>query len=62
MTGDLSATPVQPFIRRSRSDDGQALAEYSLILAFVAAALVIALVAFAVALSGLLGRIGAAMP
>lgn len=41
---------------------GQALAEYSLILAFVVVALVVALVALAVAISGLFDLISAAMP
>jgi Flp pilus assembly pilin Flp len=62
MIQDISASLVRCLLRRSGQEDGQALAEYSLILAFVAAALVVALVAFAVALTGLLGRIGAAMP
>jgi Flp pilus assembly pilin Flp len=62
MIQEISASLVRNLVRRAGLEDGQALAEYSLILAFVAAALVVALVAFAVALSGLFARIGGAMP
>jgi Flp pilus assembly pilin Flp len=45
-----------------RREDGQALAEYSLILAFVAMACILALAALGVAIAGELGQVAAALP
>jgi Flp pilus assembly pilin Flp len=62
MIRDISASLVRHLVRRSGLEDGQTLAEYSLILAFVAVSCVIALVALAVVLTGLLAPIGPALP
>jgi Flp pilus assembly pilin Flp len=47
---------------RFRKEEGQALAEYGLILAFIAAACVLALTALGLALAGQLGAFAAAYP
>ncbi len=43
-------------------EDGQGLAEYGLVIAFVAIALIVALGALALALTGMFGDIIAALP
>jgi Flp pilus assembly pilin Flp len=50
------------FAGRFRREDGQALAEYSLLLAFVAMACILALGALGLAVSGQLDDIRAALP
>jgi Flp pilus assembly pilin Flp len=47
---------------RFHKEEGQALAEYSLILAFIAAACVLALTALGLALAGHLDALAAAFP
>ncbi len=47
---------------RFRKDEGQALAEYSLILAFIAVACVLALTALGLALAGHLNAFAVAFP
>jgi Flp pilus assembly pilin Flp len=47
---------------RLHNEEGQALAEYSLILAFIAVAAVLALTALGLALAGHLGALAAAFP
>ncbi len=47
---------------RFRKEEGQALAEYGLILAFIAAAAVLALTALGLALAGHLSALPAAFP
>ena len=47
---------------RFHKEEGQALAEYGLILAFIAAAGVLALTALGLALAGHLGALAAAFP
>ena len=47
---------------RFRSEEGQALAEYGLILALIAAVCVITLTAIGLAVTGTLGDVAAAMP
>jgi Flp pilus assembly pilin Flp len=47
---------------RFRKEEGQALAEYSLILAFIAAACILALGALGLALAGQLGAFAGAFP
>ena len=47
---------------RFRSEEGQALAEYGLILALIAAVCVITLTAIGLAITGTLGDVAAAMP
>jgi len=47
---------------RLREDSGQALAEYGLILAFIAAACILALGVLGLALSGQLDEVTAAFP
>ena len=47
---------------RFRSEDGQALAEYGLIIALIAVVCILTLTAVGVAISGNLGDISAAMP
>ena len=49
-------------VHRFNADRGQALAEYSLILAFVAAACVLALGALGLALAGHIDTFAAALP
>lgn len=51
---------ARPSARRKR-EEGQALAEYSLILAFVAVASILALTALGVAIAGELNHIAAAI-
>jgi pilus assembly protein Flp/PilA len=48
-------------IKRFDREDGQALAEYGLILAFIAIVCVLALTALGVAVSGLLGSVTGAL-
>ena len=48
-------------IKRFDREDGQALAEYGLILAFIAIVCVLALTALGVAVSGLLGSVSGAL-
>ena len=50
------------FAARFRGEDGQALAEYGLILAFVAMVSIIALGALGLAVAGQLGDITSALP
>ena len=47
---------------RFRSEEGQALAEYGLILALIAAVCVLTLTAIGLAITGTLGDVAAAMP
>jgi pilus assembly protein Flp/PilA len=47
---------------RFRSEEGQALAEYGLIIALIAVVCILTLTAVGVAISGNLGEIAAAMP
>ena len=47
---------------RVRSEEGQALAEYSLTLVFILMVCVIALTALGLAVSGLLGNVAGAFP
>jgi pilus assembly protein Flp/PilA len=47
---------------RFRSEEGQALAEYGLILALIAVVCILALTAIGLAISGTLGDVAAAMP
>jgi len=49
-------------VARFRSEAGQALAEYGLILALIAVVCILALTALGLAVSGQLDKIGAAMP
>ena len=49
-------------LARFRSEDGQALAEYGLIIALIAGVCILTLTAVGVAISGNLGDIAAAMP
>jgi Flp pilus assembly pilin Flp len=53
---------VLGLVARLRKEEGQALAEYSLILVFIAAACVVALGVLALALSGQLDALAAAFP
>jgi Flp pilus assembly pilin Flp len=53
---------VLKLVARFRNEKGQALAEYSLILAFIAAASVLALGALGLALGGHLDALAAAFP
>lgn len=50
------------FVARFEREEGQGLAEYGLIIAFVAIALIVALGALALALIGILNVIMAAFP
>lgn len=50
---------IQKLISVTRNEDGQALAEYSLILAFIAMVCVVALGAIGLAVSGELGGFAA---
>ena len=50
------------FVARFKREDGQALAEYGLILALIAVAAIVALGFLGVALAGQLGAITAVMP
>ena len=49
-------------LARFRSEDGQALAEYGLILALIAVICLATLTAIGLAVSGTLGDVAAAMP
>jgi len=49
-------------LARFRSEEGQALAEYGLILALIAVVCILALTAIGLAVSGTLGDVAAAMP
>jgi pilus assembly protein Flp/PilA len=49
-------------LARFRSEEGQALAEYGLIIALIAVVCILTLTAVGVAISGNLGDIAAAMP
>jgi pilus assembly protein Flp/PilA len=49
-------------LARFQSEKGQALAEYGLILALIAAVCVLTLTAIGLAISGTLGDVAAAMP
>ena len=49
-------------LARFRSEEGQALAEYGLIIALIAVVCILTLTAVGVAVSGELGDIAAAMP
>lgn len=53
---------VLGLVARVRSEAGQALAEYGLVLALIAVVCIAALTALGLAISGLLGDIAAAMP
>jgi len=53
---------VRKFVERLREQDGQALAEYSLILALIFAACVAALGIMAATIAGALGDVAAAFP
>ena len=61
MLSSISAI-VQRFVARFEREEGQALAEYGLIIALVAVALIVALGALAVAISGTFTAIINAMP
>jgi Flp pilus assembly pilin Flp len=50
------------FVARFEREEGQALAEYGLILALIAVAAILALTALGVAVAGQLGAIEAVMP
>jgi len=53
---------VLGLVARVRSEAGQALAEYGLVLALIAVVCIAALTALGLAISGLLGDIAGAMP
>ena len=53
---------VLRLVTRVRSEEGQALAEYGLVLALIAVVCIAALTALGLAISGLLGDIAGAMP
>lgn len=53
---------VMGLVARFRSEAGQALAEYGLILALIAVVCIIALTALGLAVGGQLGQITSAMP
>lgn len=61
MLSNISAALAR-FVARFEREEGQALAEYGLIIALVAVALIVALGALAVAISGTFDAITAAMP
>ena len=61
MLSKITAT-MQRFVRRFQREEGQALAEYGLILALIAVACIVALGALGLAVTGLLGSITTAMP
>lgn len=50
--GPFMRAGIQEFLRRIREDEGQSLAEYALILVFVAIACVLALTSLGTAVSG----------
>jgi pilus assembly protein Flp/PilA len=61
MLSNISAALLR-FVTRFEREDGQALAEYGLILALIAVAAILALTALGVAIAGQLGAIEAVMP
>ena len=61
MLSNISAALLR-FVSRFEREEGQALAEYGLILALIAVAAIIALGVLGVAIAGQLGAITAAMP
>ncbi len=61
MLSNLGAMLVR-FVDRIRREDGQALAEYGLLLAFVAMTCILALGALGLAVSGQLDDVTAAFP
>lgn len=61
MLSNISAT-LQRFVTRIEREDGQALAEYGLILALVAVACIAALGLLAAGIIGVFGDITAAFP
>ena len=61
MLSNISAALLR-FVTRFEREEGQALAEYGLILALIAVAAIIALGVLGVAIAGQLGAITAAMP
>ena len=61
MLSTISAALLR-FVARFEREEGQALAEYGLILALIAVAAILALTALGVAVAGQLGAIEAVMP
>ena len=61
MLSNISAALLR-FVTRFEREEGQALAEYGLILALIAVAAIIALGVLGIAISGQLGAITDAMP
>ncbi len=61
MLSTISAALLR-FVARFEREEGQALAEYGLILALIAVAAILALTALGVAIAGQLGAISGAMP
>ena len=61
MLSTISAALLR-FVTRFAREEGQALAEYGLILALIAVAAILALTALGVAVAGQLNAIGAVMP
>ena len=61
MLSTISAALLR-FVARFEREEGQALAEYGLILALIAVAAILALTALGVAIAGQLGAISAVMP
>ncbi len=61
MLSKITAT-MQRFVRRFQREEGQALAEYGLILALIAVACIVALGALGLAVAGQLGAITTALP
>jgi Flp pilus assembly pilin Flp len=61
MLSSISAALLR-FVARFEREEGQALAEYGLILALIAVAAILALTALGVAIAGQLGAISAVMP
>ncbi len=61
MLSTISAALLR-FVARFKREEGQALAEYGLILALIAVAAILALTALGVAVAGQLGAISAVMP
>jgi Flp pilus assembly pilin Flp len=61
MLSTISAALLR-FVARFEREEGQALAEYGLILALIAVAAILALTALGVAVAGQLGAISAVMP
>jgi pilus assembly protein Flp/PilA len=61
MLSNISAALLR-FVARFEREEGQALAEYGLILALIAVAAILALTALGVAIAGQLGAITAVMP